>query len=237
VFEPAAGGVVFRAATGLDATAVTQVQAGVRRRLLRSFVRRGLLPTDDAQAMAQWQHGGGFSVDASVRIAATDRAGRERLLRYCARPPFALDRLHELDPERLLYESAKQSPGGTGPQILTPLQLLDRLAVLVPPPRVHRHRHLLVRPCDRLLGVFATTSTVWMWPVVAGQARTVSNRGCRVLPVDGLITSRSARRAVPGTSCRDSGPGAALAERTIAYFSERPIPLKNSMNRGALGRS
>ena len=168
MFEPAAGGVVFRAATGLDATAVTQVQAGVRRRLLRSFVRRGLLPTDDAQAMAQWQHGGGFSVDASVRIAATDRAGRERLLRYCARPPFALDRLHELDPERLLYESAKQSPGGTGPQILTPLQLLDRLAVLVPPPRVHRHRHLLVRPCDRLLGVFATTSTVWMWPVRDG---------------------------------------------------------------------
>ena len=102
MFEPAAGGVVFRAATGLDATAVTQVQAGVRRRLLRSFVRRGLLPTDDAQAMAQWQHGGGFSVDGSVRIAAVDRAGRERLLRYCARPPFALDRLRELDREHLI---------------------------------------------------------------------------------------------------------------------------------------
>jgi len=39
--------------------------------------------------MARWEHGGGFSVDASVRIAAADRAGRERLLRYCARPPFA----------------------------------------------------------------------------------------------------------------------------------------------------
>jgi hypothetical protein len=46
--------------------------------------------------MGQWQHGGGFSVDASVRIEAADRAGRERLLRYCARPPFALDRLREL---------------------------------------------------------------------------------------------------------------------------------------------
>jgi len=31
-------------------------------------------------------HSGGFSVDASVRIEATDRAGLERLLRYCARP-------------------------------------------------------------------------------------------------------------------------------------------------------
>ncbi len=68
VFEPTAGGVVFHAAGGLDATAITQVQAQVRRRLLRGFVRRGLLPGNDAQAMAQWQHGGGFSLDASVRI-------------------------------------------------------------------------------------------------------------------------------------------------------------------------
>ncbi len=142
VFEPApADGVVFHAATGIDATAITKMQAQVRRRLLRRVVRRGLLPADDAQAMAQWQHGGGFSVDASVRIAATDRAGRGRLLRYCARPPFPLDRLHERDPEQLLYESAKSGPGGTGPLLLTPLQLLDRLAAFVPPPRVHRHRY------------------------------------------------------------------------------------------------
>jgi hypothetical protein len=40
---------------------------------------RGLLPHDEAQAMAQWAHDGGFSVDGSVRIAAADRAGRERL--------------------------------------------------------------------------------------------------------------------------------------------------------------
>jgi hypothetical protein len=40
-------------------------------------------------------------------IEADDRAGRERLLRYCARRPFALGRLHELDPERLPYESAE----------------------------------------------------------------------------------------------------------------------------------
>jgi hypothetical protein len=65
-----------------QATAIAQVQAQVRRRLLRLFVRRGLLPRADAQAMAQWAHGGGFQVDGSVRIAAADRAGRERLLRY-----------------------------------------------------------------------------------------------------------------------------------------------------------
>jgi hypothetical protein len=131
-----AGGVVFHAAAGLDAPAVAAVQACVRRRLVRVFVRRGLLPGDAAQAMGQWKHGGGFSVDGSVRIEAADRAGCLRLLRYCARPPFALDRLRELDPEHLIYDSPKGGPGGSRPQCLTPLELLDCLAALVPPPRI-----------------------------------------------------------------------------------------------------
>ena len=132
---------VFDAAAGLDANAITWVQARIRRRLLRVFVRRGLLPRDDARAIGQWAHGGGFSVDGSVRIEAADRAGRERLLDYCARPPFALDRLRELGRERLLYEVTKPGPGGGGSLLLNPLELIDRIAALVPPPRVHRHRY------------------------------------------------------------------------------------------------
>jgi hypothetical protein len=41
-----------------------------------------------------------------------DCGGREGLLRHCARPSFALDRLHELDPQRLLDESTKPGPCG-----------------------------------------------------------------------------------------------------------------------------
>ena len=37
-----------------------------------------------------------FSLDAAVRIDGHDRAGLERLLRYCARPAFALERLEQL---------------------------------------------------------------------------------------------------------------------------------------------
>ena len=74
-------------------------------------VRHSLLPSDDAQAMAEWDRGGCFSVNASVRIAAADHAGRERLLRFCARPPFSLDRLRELDPELLQRHQAQR----TGP--------------------------------------------------------------------------------------------------------------------------
>jgi hypothetical protein len=40
---------------------------------------------------------------ACSRIKAADRAARERLLRYCARPP-RLQRLRPLDPERFVYD-------------------------------------------------------------------------------------------------------------------------------------
>jgi hypothetical protein len=52
-----------------------------------------------------------------------------------------LQSLVRRDGEHLVYENAKPGPGGTGPLLLTPLQLLDRVAALVPPPRVHRHRY------------------------------------------------------------------------------------------------
>jgi hypothetical protein len=71
--------------------------------------------------MGQWTHGGGFSVDASVRIEPADRTGCERLLRYCARPPFALQRLRPLDPERFVHDHAQPGPGGRGALLLTPL--------------------------------------------------------------------------------------------------------------------
>jgi len=46
--------------------------------------------------------------------------------------------------QHLRYVSARPGPAGTGPLLLTRLQLLDRLAALVPPPRINRHRHFAV---------------------------------------------------------------------------------------------
>jgi hypothetical protein len=91
--------------------------------------------------LANWAHGGGFSLDASVRIEGADRPGLERLLRYCARPAFALERLREIDAEHLVYESVKPGPGGSISLMLTPLELIGRLAALIPPPSRHRHRY------------------------------------------------------------------------------------------------
>ena len=93
---------------------------------------------------ATWRgfdHGGGFSLDASVRIEGHDRAGLERLLRYCARPPFALERLEPLAHDQLAYRFPRPQPDGTTQLHLTPLERIERLAALIPPPRIHRHRY------------------------------------------------------------------------------------------------
>jgi hypothetical protein len=113
----------------------------VRRRFLRAFVRRGRINTQTRKEMEAWDHGSGFSLDASVRIEADDRKGLERLLRYCARPPLAADRLEVLDAQRLIYRLPKPGTDGRTQILLSPLELIGRIAALVPPPRQHRHRY------------------------------------------------------------------------------------------------
>ena len=76
------------------------------------FSRHGLLDPDDARGMLAWASSG-FSLDASVRIAGHDRAGLERLLRYCARPPFALERIEQINEERIVYIVCR-GPSATG---------------------------------------------------------------------------------------------------------------------------
>jgi len=89
--------------------------------------------------MRQWEHEGGFSLNADVTVAAH---GLERLLRYCARPIFASERLQWIEKDqRLVYRLPKPKSDGQTVLYLTPMAFLDKLAVLIPPPRKHRHRY------------------------------------------------------------------------------------------------
>jgi hypothetical protein len=134
VFEPlAAGGVQFRQASALALApeAVAAIEAQVRRRVLRWFSRHGLLDPDDARDMLTWDNSG-FSLDASVCIAGHDRAELERLLRDCARPPFALERIEQVNDERTVYRLPKLQRDGRTALSLTPLKFIDHLAALPP---------------------------------------------------------------------------------------------------------
>jgi len=136
--------------------------------------------------MATWEHGGGFSVDADVRIEAHERGGLERLLRYCARPAFALERLRAIDPEHLVHESVKPGPEGSASLMLTPMPLLDRLAALIPPPRKHRHRYY---------GVLAPNSPLRDAATALAQSKIID-----------FITEGTVIREIPRHLCEPTSP-------------------------------
>jgi hypothetical protein len=152
-----------RPVTLADLATLTQ---RVRRRFVRWFPRHGPLDTAAAADMLTWENSG-FSIDARVRVTLVNRdvpsyfKSLEHLLRYCARPVFALERLslppgRHGSPERIRYGLPRHKrgqwvgpgrkrktagPGQHGVIDLSPFEFLDRLADLVPPPRKHRHRY------------------------------------------------------------------------------------------------
>jgi len=73
-------------------------QRQVRARVLRWFAPcAGASPPAIVLRMAGWHHGGGFSLDASVRLEGPDSRGLKRLLRYSARqPPLSRLRHHSV---------------------------------------------------------------------------------------------------------------------------------------------
>ena len=117
------------------------LQETLRKRILGFLVRHGILDSLDADDMLQWDHGGGFSLHGAVRIDEWDRLGQEKLLRYCARPAFALERLARWDDERLVYQFQRPLPDGQTCQVFSPMELMKRLAELIPPPWMNLVRY------------------------------------------------------------------------------------------------
>ena len=102
LFEPPEDGRVrFLHAPALTPEDIVVIGAEVRRRTLRWFARSGLLEPEDARDRLAWENGG-FSLDAAVRIGGQDRARLERLLRNCARPAFALERLEPVNAHQVV---------------------------------------------------------------------------------------------------------------------------------------
>ena len=83
----------------------------------------------------------GFSLHAGTHVPAHRRDQLERLLRYTARGALALERLHEEANGDLVYTFTRPWSDGTTGVKLSPLELLEKLSALVPPPRVHLVRY------------------------------------------------------------------------------------------------
>src|SRR5207253_2088144 len=79
----------------------------------------------------------GFSLHADVSVPAGDRPRLERLARYCARPPVAMERLEALADRRLFYRFYRFKRAwrdGTTHIVMDPLEMLEKLAALIPAP-------------------------------------------------------------------------------------------------------
>jgi hypothetical protein len=83
----------------------------------------------------------GFSLHANTAVHAGDRQRLERLVRYCARPPLAIERLEPLADGRLLYRFKRAFRDGTTHVVFEPLEMLEKLAALVPVPKSHLVRY------------------------------------------------------------------------------------------------
>jgi hypothetical protein len=111
--------------------------------------------------MGEWRHGGGWSVDASVRVADWDRQALERLVRYCAQPPLVSGRLGRLNAGTLVYRLRRPLMDGRTEILLEPLEFLARLVDLLTPPRRHRHRYCgVLAPAARLRQAVIATAPV-----------------------------------------------------------------------------
>jgi hypothetical protein len=81
----------------------------------------------------------GFSLHAGQAVAPGDCEALERLCRYGLRPPFAEDRLHLQESGDVVYELARPWPDDAGVTalVMTPIEVLARLAALIPSPGTH----------------------------------------------------------------------------------------------------
>ena len=83
----------------------------------------------------------GFSLHAATRIDAGDKAGLERLCKYVSRPPLAHGSLQQLSQDEYSFKLKTPWSDGTTHLILSGLELCEKLAALVPPPRKNLVRY------------------------------------------------------------------------------------------------
>jgi hypothetical protein len=135
----------------------------------------------------------GFSLHANTEIPAHRRDQLEQLIRYTARGAVSLERLQEDTNGDLVYTFTHPWADGTTGIRLSPLELLEKLAALVPLPHVHLvryggglapHSHLrgAIRPTPRQQGLDGeeahTGTPYWPWARLLGRVFGLDMRTC-----------------------------------------------------------
>ncbi len=128
---------------------VADTQERIQKRVLKYFYKQGFYEKDEMLKMLSYETSG-FSLNASVKVEAWDKDGLERLIRYCARPPFASENIRFNGPW-INYRLPKTCHTGKTFIQLEPVEFIDRISRFIPYPRRHRrHYHGVFAPSSPL---------------------------------------------------------------------------------------
>jgi hypothetical protein len=73
--------------------------------------------------------------DVPVRQWAADKDGRERLIRYCARPALRMKRMSETGDGLIAYRLRHTQKGRASHRVMRPIGFLARIEAIIPPTR------------------------------------------------------------------------------------------------------
>ncbi len=149
--EADADGEEARTLRPLQAAAVTYRIAFGPRAGQKVLTLRGAMPREDWVRQPLCADIDGFSLHAAVRVEAHDRKRLEQLCRYITRPALSDERvqLNAAGQVELKLKTAWRD--GTTHLVMSPLEFMQRLAALVPRPRLHLIRfHGVLAPNTKL---------------------------------------------------------------------------------------
>ena len=115
----------------------------------------------------------GFSLHAETRCAINQRHKLEQLCRYITRPAIATERLTRNSAGQVVLTLKTPYRDGTTQIVMEPLEFLQRLAALVPRPRLHLIRfHGVLAPNAKLRSAIVPSASTEANATAPAQAET-----------------------------------------------------------------
>jgi hypothetical protein len=149
--EPDADGEESRTLRPLQAAAITYRIAFGPRAGQKVLTLRGAMPRKATARQPLCADIDGFSLHAAVRVEAHDRKRLEQLCRYITRPALSDERIQLNAAGQVELKLKTPWRDGTTHLVMSPLEFMQRLAALVPRPRLHLIRyHGVLAPNARL---------------------------------------------------------------------------------------
>jgi hypothetical protein len=135
--EPDTEGEESRTLRPLQAAAITYRIAFGPRAGQKVLTLGGAMPRESAARQRLCADIDGFSLHAAVRVEAHDRKRLEQLCRYITRPALSDERVQLNDAGQVELKLKTPWRDGTTHLVMSPLEFMQRLAALVPRPRLH----------------------------------------------------------------------------------------------------